>query len=78
MRSIRSLAMAGAIPLGSTGSHAVDFAGGRSDHFDSEKSVALTVLGLGAQTVEVEGPVTVVLVGAWEVQAGLFVRERDL
>lgn len=61
MRSSRFLATAGAILLSSIGASAADFAGGRSDHFESTMNVVLTVSGLGVQMVEVEGPVTVVL-----------------
>lgn len=62
MRATHFLIVSGAtVLLAAAPARAADFAGGRSDHFESEMNVILTVPGLGTQPVALEGPVTVVI-----------------
>ena len=78
MRSSRFLAVAGAALLWiPTWTRAAEFPGGRSDHFDSEMSVVLTVPGLGMQTVDLAGPVTVVI-GARREEGGVGVVDTEI
>jgi hypothetical protein len=70
-------AIGAALLLAAAAAPAADFAGGRSDHFESEMNVILTVPGLGTQPVALEGPVTVV-VGERREEGGVGVVDTEI
>ncbi len=77
MRLTQLLAAAATLLLFASPTPAAEFPDSRSDHFDSEMSVVLTVPGLGTQAVALEGPVTVVI-GERREESGIGVVDTEI